>query len=220
MGISFGVMPYDTQYWPQYGAMNRRVRLKQDLGWREVQHLQNILRKGDIWDGFPARGYTLVAAEVKAGDEEQRIDILYIRNDGALLPCELKVGGTALDTHGQLIRYISDMYFQHVDLAWVRRYHEGFLSSIDDDVAKSLHAEKFNAFITDNGIEDRFIRLLPKSGVIIDEEFKPQLLKAVRYLNGYCGFSIRLIQIETFVDEQWEPTMDDFLFRIDFVDVQ
>lgn len=219
-GITFGIKPYDAKYWPQYGGMKRRIGLKADLRWREVQHLQNVIKKSDIWDDFPAKGYTLVAAEVKAGDEDQRIDILYIRNDGALLPCELKVGGDSNDTHGQLIRYIADLQFQPVNLAWIRRYHEQFLASIGDEGAKHLHSTKFDNFVSTNILEDRFVRLLPKTGVIMDEGFKPQLLKAVRYLNGYCGFSIRLIQIEAYVEETWQPDLEDYLFRIDFVDVQ
>ncbi len=88
-GITFGVKPYAEEFWQQYGTMKRRVGLKADFGWREVQHLQNVIRKSDNWDDFPAKGYTLVAGEMKAGDEDQRIGVLYIRNDGALLPCEL-----------------------------------------------------------------------------------------------------------------------------------
>jgi len=219
-GIAFGVKPYDVKYWQQYGTMKRRVGLKADLRWREVQHLQNVIRKSDIWEDFPAKGYTLVAAEVKAGDEDQRIDVLYIRNDGALLPCELKIGGESLDTHGQLLRYIADLQFQPVNLAWIREYHQGFIESIDSEAARKLHSDKFSKFLSANAIEDRFVRLLPKSGVIMDENFKPQILKAIRYLNGYCGFAIRLIQIETYVDDAWQEDMEDYLFRIDFVDVQ
>ena len=71
-----------------------------------------FFRGANIWPDFPEKGYRLVGVEFKAGDEEQRVDILYIRDDGALLPCELKIGGTSRDTHGQLIRYIADLQFQ------------------------------------------------------------------------------------------------------------
>ena len=54
----------------------------------------------------------------------------------------------------------------------------------------------------------------------MDEGFKPQLLKAIRYLNEYCGFSIRLIQIEAFVDDNWNSHMTQYKFRVDFTDVQ
>lgn len=219
-GITFSAQPYAPCYWERYGSMDRKIGLKSHLQWREVQHLQNIIKKSDIWEDFPAVGYSLVAAEVKAGDEDQRIDILYIRDDGALLPCELKIGGESKDTHGQLIRYIADLQNQMVGLSWIRDYHNRFLESIDDNLARYLHSKKFDDFVNNNALEDRFIRLLPKSGVIMDESFKPQLLKAVRYLNGYCGFAIRLLKIETYVENSWNPDLNDYIFRIDFVDIQ
>jgi hypothetical protein len=53
----------------------------------------------------------------------------------------------------------------------------------------------------------------------MDEDFKPQLLEAVRYLNKCCGFSIRLIQIEAFVANAWNRNMEEYGFRMDFTDV-
>ncbi len=215
----FGIKPYEDKYWSDYGSMQRPIGLKEDLGWRE-KHLKQLLRQGNIWQDFPTKGYTLVGAEFEPGDEKQRVDILYIRKDGGLLPCELKIGGESLDPHGQLIRYIADLHFQEVDLSWVQKYHRNFLDKISDEFAERVQHCTFNEFITDNGIEDRFVRVLPRSGVIMDEFFKPQLLKAVRYLNEYCGFSIRLIQVEAFVADEWNKEMEDYLFRIDFTDVQ
>jgi len=221
-GLTFGVKPYADKdlYWGDYGRMSRRISLKGDLGWREVEHLQNILRKADIWADFPTKGYTLVNAEFKAGDEEQRIDILYIRDDGALLPCELKIGGESKDAHGQLIRYIADLHFQKLDLAWVRAQHERFLDSITDPMARGLHENKFNDFITTNAVSDRFVRILPRTGILIDEGFPSQCLKAVRYLNGNCGFAIRLIQLDAYVLDDWDSSKTDYMYRVDFTDVQ
>jgi len=212
--------PYDVKYWATYMAMKKRVSLKNDFGWAEVNHLQNFLRKADIWSDFPANGYTLVSAEFKGGDEEQRVDLLYMRADGALLPCELKIGGDNKDAHGQLIRYISDLYFQKIDLAWAKAANRHLLDRISNSVAKSLHARKFEKFIEDNQIADPFVRILPQAGFLIDESFTPQLLKAVRYLNGYCGFSIRLLGIDAFVEDSWTKGSEEFKFRLDFVDVQ
>jgi len=223
-------MPYDFMFavepsslcenWADYACLKRCIKLKKDLGWKEPKQLISIFRRGNIWQDFPAKGYTLVGADFKLGDENQRVDILYIRNDGGLLPCELKIGGESRDTHGQLIRYIADLHFQEVNLTWVKEYHQKFLSKISDQFAEHVQHYTFDKFITENGIEDRFVRVLPKSGVIMDEDFKPQLLKAVRYLNEYCGFSIRLIQIETFIADDWNKEMKEYIFRIDFTDVQ
>jgi hypothetical protein len=150
-------------------AMKKRISLKADLSWGEVSELQNVLRKADMWQDFPARGYTLVNAEFKGGDEDQRLDLLYMRNDGALLPCELKIGGTYKDTHGQLIRYIADLYYHRIDFAWVKDAHQRFVDTITDEVAKGLHSTKFEKFVTSNKIEDRFIRILPQTGILIDD---------------------------------------------------
>ena len=218
-GFYFGIKPYEDKYRLKYDSMKRHVGLKSKLGWGEYE-LKKILSKGNIWQDFPAEGHTLVGAEFKLGDEDQRVDILYIRNDGGLLPCELKIGGKSLDTHGQLIRYIADLYFQDVNLAWIKEYHQKFLDKISNDLAQRVQRCTFDKFITDNGIEDRFVRVLPKTGIIMDECFKSQLKNAVRYLNEYCSFSIRLIQVEAFVADDWKKEKEDYLFRIDFTDVQ
>ena len=218
--IMFGITPSALcENSADYARMKTRVRLKDDFGWKE-DDLKLVLRRANIWPDFPEKGYRLVGVEFKAGDEEQRVDILYIRDDGALLPCELKIGGTSRDTHGQLIRYIADLQFQDINLNWVRNYHKKFLDTITDEATESIHDEGFEKFLKSNDIKDRLVRILPTTGIIMDEGFKPQLLKAVRYLNEYCGFSIRLIQIETFVDDNWNSDMTEYKFRIDFTDVQ
>ena len=219
--IMFGITPFAglCENPEDYARMKILVGLKNDFGWKEDQ-IKQVLRRANIWSDFPEKGYRLVGVEFKAGDEEQRVDILYIRDDGALLPCELKIGGTSLDTHGQLIRYIADLQFQDINLNWVRNYHKKFLDTITDKATESIHGEGFEDFLTSNDIKDRLVRILPKTGIIMDEGFKLQLLKAVRYLNEYCGFSIRLIQIETFVDDNWNSDMAEYKFRIDFTDVQ
>ena len=204
-----------------YACLNRRIRLKKDLGWRE-KHLKHLLRQGNIWQDFPTKGYTMVGCEFQPGGEDQRVDILYIRSDGGLLPCELKIGGKSLDAHGQLIRYIADLHFpdEDVNLAWVQKYHQKFLRTISNSATMHIQDDIFEKFIADNGIEEQSVHILPKAGIIMDECFKSQLKKAIRYLNEYCGFSIRLIQVETFVADDWKKEMENYLFRIDFTDVQ
>lgn len=211
--------PLSHEHWLNYARMKRCIELKADLGWGEYE-LRQILRQGNVWSDFPIKGCKLVGTEFKLGDEAQRVDILYIRNDGGLLPCELKIGGTALDTHGQLIRYIADLHFQDINLDCIRCYRKKFTNTVLDATAKDIPGDTFDEFIKKNHIKDRSVRILPKTGIIMYECFKPQLLEAVRYLNEYCGFSIRLIQIKAFVADDWNKDMEDYLFRIDFSDVQ
>src|SRR5262249_10570163 len=82
LGWFFGVQPNNPAKLPRFQAMTRRVGLKADLKWREVEHLGNILRKSNIWENFPETGLTIVNAEFRGGDEDQRIDILHMRADG------------------------------------------------------------------------------------------------------------------------------------------
>ena len=218
--FTFGVKPYDDQYWAEYHSLNHRISLKNDLNWEEVKHLQKVLVKSDIWENFPVKGVTLVNNEFKPGDEDQRLDLLYLREDGALIPCELKIGGTNKESHGQLMRYIADLHFETLNLDWIRNQVDHFLAQINDDATKDIHSQKVNEFIEQNTITDKYIRLLQRTGILIDEGFKPQLLKTVRYLNGYCGFAFRLIDIETYVTNSNILNQDEFKFRIDFVDIQ
>ena len=212
----FGIQPSECE--KDYARMKRRIGLKEDLGWQENKDLRQVIRKGDIWSNFPTKNHTLIGVELAPGGEEQRIDILYIRDDGGILPCELKIGGTSLDTHGQLIRYIADLSCQDINLDWVRKANEKFLSRFND-IDRLPSQDRFNQFLETNDVKNKDVHILPKSGIIMDEDFKPQLLKAVRYLNECCGFSIRLIQIKAFVADDWNRNMKKYGFRMDFTDV-
>jgi hypothetical protein len=219
-GTHFRIKPKSDEQWNDYYRLRKPVGLKRDLHWHEKYDLQNLIRKADVWSDFPAVGLTLVDAEFQGGDELQFVDLLYLRDDGGLLPCELKIGGELQEPHGQLIRYIADLSFQKLDLEAVNERRQHFMDAIIDKVAKHVHEQKFLRFIEQNKIADKFLRLLPRSGIVIDEDFAPQLLKAIRYLNHDCGFSIRMIRINAFVAEDWKPDASEFLMRLDFVDVQ
>lgn len=217
-GLSCSKIP-NNKYLKEYALMNKRINLKKDLKWPEVKRLQNFLKKSDIWEDFPAVGLTLICAEFKGGDEDQRIDLLYLRQDGALLPCELKIGGTSKDSHGQLIRYIADLHYQN-PMNLLKKSRNKFMKWLDEPIAQRVHKKKLNDFISANGIDEKFVRILPRSGILMDEEFQSPLLKTVRYLNEVCGFSIRMIQIEANVLESWSSNNASYLFRVDFVDIQ
>jgi hypothetical protein len=197
--------------------LTRRVQLR-ELGWRETIELQDLMQLGTLWDGFPARGYTLASAEIKAGEEDQRVDLIYLRNDGALMPCELKLGGKERDTAGQLIRYISDLAHQPVSKDWLFDTHEQFILKLNPALQPLLRT-RFEAVLSI--VKDAHLRFLPRSGIIVDEAIPPQLLKSIRYLNEYCGFSIRTLQIETFIPDGYHTGCPccDYEFRIDLVPV-
>lgn len=81
---------------------------------------------------------------------------------------------------------------------------------------KEFTQKKFNDFMLDNRIDEKHIRILPKSGILMDEEFQPYLFKAVRYLNEVCGLSIKMIQIKAYVEESWSQDDISYLFRVNF----
>ncbi|AXJ00355.1 hypothetical protein CYPRO_1090 [Cyclonatronum proteinivorum] len=217
---AFGIQPPNPDEWIEYETpLNNRINLKEDLGYKEVKDLAKIIQKSDIWNNFPAQGYTLVGAEFKGGDEDQRIDFLYLREDGAVLPCELKIGGNSHDSHGQLLRYISDLFYQDINIDYLNIHNDKYLAKIVNDTTRNILKRKYSNFIKVNNLTNKEIRLLPKSGLLIDEDFKTQLKKTVRYLNDYCGFSIQMIQIEAYVDTCWEKSWSKFKMRWDFIEI-
>jgi hypothetical protein len=217
----FGVKPTVKGTHDDFFSLNRKISLKNDLGWGEVTHLQKVLRGAEIWEGFPAEGLKFIFAELKAGDEDQRIDVLYLRDDGGVYPCELKIGGASLDAHGQLIRYISDLHYQAINREWLINAHLRYLenSGVEGSCGLDIARSKMMRFFGDKNIEDRHIHLC-SAGIIIDEGFKSQTLKAVRYLNDRCGFSIRMLRLDAFADRDWSIDQDMYRVRIDVVEVE
>lgn len=218
----FGIKPDGKGTANEYAALTRSIGLREDFEWREVQHLQKIFSQADIWTNFPAEGLKFICAETKGGDEDQRIDILYLRDDGGLYPCELKLGGDSKDTHGQLIRYIADLHYQKIDREWIITQRLAHLrrKGVTDERDHLIELSEWEAYFEKNKIEDKHVHLIRNSGIIVDEDFKPQLLKAVRYLNEFCGFSIRLLRLDTFVAPDWIAGAAKYLARIDLIEVQ
>ena len=218
-GEGFGTTPIGPDLYEEYANYTKRISLKNDLGWQELSHLQQIFKNANIWEDFPATNFTLVCSEKKVGDENQRIDLLYLRDDGALLPCELKIGGGHIDVHGQLIRYLSDLYYQEIDYEWIRFKFEQFLNTVQNGATQMLHESRFETFCTDNRIDSQHVRVLPRTGLLIDENYHPATLKAIRYLNDYCSFFLRLIELKAFVADEWETGMPEYYMRLDLVEV-
>jgi hypothetical protein len=219
--FAFGVTPPDPESYDDYHKLDHPISLKKDMEWEEVKHLQNIFRKAGIWENFPAEGLKFILAEHKGGDEEQRVDVLYLRDDGGIYVCELKIGGIAWEPHGQLIRYISDLRFQPMDSAWLIEHRDGYLEKAGKDGGtRTRERHKLQRYLSDNDIQDKHIHLIQKSGIIVDESFRSQVLKTVRYLNEQCGFSIRLLRMDAFADDGWDIDSERWKVRIEIVEVQ
>jgi hypothetical protein len=213
---TYGIKPRK----PQQPELTRHISLKDDLKWREVQNLQKVMSGADFWSEFPEPGLRLITAEVKAGTEPQRIDLLYLRTDGGVLPCELKVGGTELDTHGQLIRYISDLSAQPISKDWVISRRREYLDRKYHDNDKREQNVRIDLFKFEEQIEAvSEFRLVSKTGIMMDEGFPSALVTAVRFLNRECALAIRLIQLDAFVTDDWTLDAEEYVMRLDLNEI-
>jgi hypothetical protein len=218
-GWRFGPTPYEMSRQGEYDNLSKKVDLKQDFGWREVSHQQNILMKCAVWDSFPSEDHVLLNYEFQAGNQDQQIDLLYLDSTGKVTPCELKIGGSSRDAHGQLIRYIADLHDQTIDGKWIHARHSAFLSRIKSEMIRRLQKEAFDNFLTKHGIADPNISLAEKSGFIIDDQPPAQMRKAVSFLNRECGFSIKIYQMDAYVHDNWTQGSDDFIFKVEIQEI-
>ena len=218
---AFGIRPGGLGSAEEFSALDRKISLKKDLKWQEVKNLQKVFSKAGIWNDFPVQGLKFISAELKGGVEDQRIDILYLRDDGGIYPCELKLGAKEKDAHGQLIRYIADLYYETTDMEWVAKQRLKYLrKQKGSDVREHLlDLAKLREYVESRQINTQQIRPVVNSGLIVDEGFKPQMLKAVRYLNDKCGFAIRLLRIAAYVDRKWNINKREYLMRIDVEEI-
>lgn len=218
-GDRFGIGPFTAEHHQLDAGPTKTIGLRKDLGWKEVSHLQRVLRAADMWDGFPERDLTLVSAEVRLERGAHRLDLLYLRRDGGLLPCELKIGGRSRETHRQLLRYTAKLEAEPIDLDWVRRQRRSFLDRVRDDGAETLHEERFEQFLIECRITDVSLHVVRNTGIIIDERAPGTLRAAVRSLNRDRAFAIRLIEMRCLVDTDWRPDAPEFSFVLDFVEI-
>ena len=64
----------------------------------------------------------------------------YLRQDGAIIPCELKIGGNSKDSHGQLIRYIAALHYRNpFDL--LKDSRNKFVNWLDDPIAQRIYTK-------------------------------------------------------------------------------
>ncbi len=147
------------------------------------------------------------------------MDLIYLRNDGGIIPCEIKITGKSFDTHGQLIRYIADLSEKQPDYEWLIKTHGKFNKKYHDKSTIKINEIALKRFLKNQSILQKDIKFVNKTGIIIDVDFKPQVLQAVKYLNNTCDWSIRLIQIITYTEQNTKPTDKEIFARIDFVDI-
>jgi hypothetical protein len=175
------------------------------------------MKEADFWTSFPEPGLHLISAEVQAGDEPQRIDLLYVNENGGVFPCELKVGGEDPDTHGQIIRYIADLDSQPISEEWIKAQREAYF------LRKTKHRELQSMEVFIDWVEFRKklpenleFRVIEKYGIIIDGKFPSKLIRAVKYLNERAGFCLRLIRAQAYVTEDFVSASEPHLMRLDF----
>lgn len=215
IGPILGTKPYDERHTEKYRSLSQPISLSAKLGWSEVKHVQAMLRKSDLWDDLPFRDATLVRHEFKAGLEDQRIDLLFLRADRTLYPCELKIRGKSKDTHGQLLRYVADLHYgPKWTVGKVREHHAAYtngletpLSGLSPEAGSATLAttqrvldDKFHEFLARHQLQEGDAVGLYRGGALIDEEFPAQLMTAVRFLNAECRLDIRLLKLAAFTE--------------------
>jgi len=211
-----------------YDNMSKKVSLKYDFKWHERYELENMIEKFGFWSEFPTHEYLLI--DYEHWIDHQFVDLLYLRNDGKVIPCEIKIGGNSKDAHGQLIRYMASLEKEKINKQWVNDTLNSYLKKIAKRIKKKDNSEKikdllirdltiltirdnFKKFISKNNIKS--YNFLHKNGLIFDEDFKPQLINAVNYLNNQCEFCIKLFKITTFVQDCFNKDEEkDYFYKL------
>jgi hypothetical protein len=107
---------------------------------------------------------------------------------------------------------------EQLDVSWLRQRQKHFLGSIKDSAAKLLHKKKLDDVISLNKIDK--IYPLPKTGILIQEDFHPGIMQAVRYLNKDGGFFMRTIKLNPRVVDDWNSARQKFIMRLDFLEIE
>jgi hypothetical protein len=214
---TFGVQPRV----PEHRTVPRRISLKRDLGWAEVRNLQGVMRSADFWESFPELDVHLITAEFQPGTQRQRIDLLYLRADGGVFPCELKIGAYDDGSVGQLIRYLADLDAQAISREWVLRKHRQYLRRKHLRQERRLQHVKVDLAQFADAIAPIPDPTLARStGIIVDEGFPPSVTSSVSFLNRRFGFNIRLFRVDAYVSQDWVITQPSYAMRIEFNEVE
>lgn len=193
---AIGIRPYSESKRELYENLDTPVNLKDDLNWKEVRDLLAIIRGADMWDDFPIAGHTLIAADQKFGQKNQRLDLLYMNTSAELIAGELKIGGTETDTHGQLIRYIADIQQEEISWDWIYEQRNKYLRRLPE-ITSDIESEKFERFRNRMApsIKPRFNA---NKGFILDEFFKSPLTTSLEFLRVTASLDFRAIKISAF----------------------
>lgn len=164
----------------------------------------------DNEDTFPAKNLCLISAEVSNESSLQRVDLLYLRSDGKILPAEIKVSDNGRDVHGQLIRYMAGFSKDKFSI-----------EKITDMAKNKLKQNLANLedFIDKHRIDDESISILETTGLVICEKFHNDTITAIRYLNEKTQIDIKMFDIDLIVSHKWEKNDDKFIFKIELNEV-
>lgn len=199
--------------------LTERIWLSRDLGWDENNDLHQFLRRVDLWDGVPFADSMLLRRNADGGGERQRVDLLYLSRDGRLLPCEVKIKGESLDSHGQLLRYLADYFYNPWTVQRAAEERQRILDEVKDAYNKKIREEAFQKFVEGLGLRPDALLRADGEGALVDEGFKPQMRTAVRYLNAHCGLRIHLVEIRAKVGKDWQPGTEPDPLRIELVEI-
>lgn len=197
----------DSSY-DDYADLSNKVDLK-DIGFNE-KVWQNIMIYFDHYTNFPAKNLCIISVEESNKDSLQRVDLLYLRSDGRIIPAEIKVSDNGRDAHGQIIRYMAGFSDDTFTI-------DTILDNANKKIPSNIkHIEKF---IDNNSLYNKQLIPIDTSGILICERFHPDTLKAIRYLNEKTNLDIKMFDMDVYVKYNWNKDTKRFIFKIELNEV-
>ncbi len=171
---------------------------------------QDIMIFFDNYSNFPAKNLCIISAEESNEDSQQRVDLLYLRSDGKILPAEIKISDNGIDAHGQLIRYMAGFDQDEFSV-------DSILKTARKKVPENIKI--IEEFIKEHDITDKKVMALETTGLLICEKFHKDTITAIRYLNEKTNIDIKMFDIDIFVSDKWDISLDKFLFKAELNEI-
>lgn len=168
---------------------------KKVLGWNEKYFLHKIVLRSGIWGSlFGPNIEAISIAQEMATANGQSVDFLFLKQDGSLLPCEVKIAGSKPDSHGQLIRYMAAISNNIPTGDELPRMVLNHLTRIKDVGAMEHLLGIINKFLSKHSLHDKAITYDGRSGILLDTKFRPETLDSIDLLNAN-GFNIQAYEM-------------------------
>lgn len=204
---------YIDEYFPDsdyfhYAELSKKASLR-DICFNEKKW-QDIMVYFDRSYNFPAKNLCLVSIEESNDNSMQRVDLLYLRSDGRVIPAEIKISDNGKDVHGQIIRYMAGFAEDEFDIASIIQKAKNKIPS---------NIKTIMSFIDNNNLHNKKIVPIDTSGILICENYHIDTITAIRYLNEKTNLDIKMFDIDLLVASNWNKDTERFIFKIQLNEV-